>query len=47
MITVRALSTDGSSSTRDFTIAVNDLDEFDITPISDSDVDTDEVDEDA
>ncbi len=37
-ITVRATSTDGSSQTRVFTIAIDDVDEFDVGPISDSDV---------
>jgi len=37
-ITVRATSTDGSFSTRTFTIGVNDVDEFDIGPINDTDV---------
>ncbi len=42
-ITVRATSTDGSSSTRSFAIAVNDLDEFDIGPITDVDASADTV----
>ena len=46
-ITVRATSDDGSFSTKDFTIAVNDLDEFDVTVISDSDGGSDTVNENA
>ncbi len=46
-ITVRATSDDGSTTTQTYTIAINDLDEFDITPISDSDVAADTVDENA
>ena len=46
-ITVRATSTDASFTTRTFSIAVNDLDEFDITPISDVDAATDSVAENA
>ncbi len=37
-ITVRATSTDGSFQTRVFTIAIDDADEFDVGPISDSDL---------
>ena len=37
-ITVRATSTDGSFQTRIFTIAIDDVDEFDVGPISDSDL---------
>ena len=37
-ITVRATSTDGSFQTRVFTIAIDDVDEFDVGAISDSDV---------
>ncbi|MGN6135409.1 MAG: cadherin domain-containing protein, partial [Aureliella sp.] len=36
-ITVRATSADGSFSTRVFSIAVNDINEFDVSPISDAD----------
>ena len=36
-ITVRATSTDGSFQTRIFTIAIDDVDEFDVGPVSDSD----------
>ena len=36
-ITVRATSADGSFSTQDFTVAVNDVDEFDVGPVSDTD----------
>ena len=36
-ITVRAASADGSSSTQTFTIAVNDLDEFDVGAVVDTD----------
>ncbi len=46
-ITIRATSNDGSTITQSYTIAINDLDEFDITPISDSDVAADAVDENA
>ena len=46
-ITVRATSDDGSTTTQSYTIAINDLDEFDITPISDSDPTADAVDENA
>ena len=46
-ITVRATSDDASFSTKDFTIAINDLDEFDISAISDADATLDNVDENA
>ena len=46
-ITVRATSDDGSTVTQSYTITIRDLDEFDITPISDSDVAADAVDENA
>ncbi len=46
-ITIRATSDDGSTTTRSYTIAINDVDEFDITPISDSDATADAVDENA
>jgi len=46
-ITVRATSDDGSTTTQGFVIAINDLDEFDITAISDSDATLDAVDENA
>ncbi len=46
-ITVRATSDDGSTTTQSYTIAINDLDEFDITPITDSDATVDTVDENA
>ena len=36
-ITVRATSSDTSFSTQSFTIAINDLDEFDVGSVSDSD----------
>ena len=42
---MRATSDDGSFSTKDFTIAINDLDEFDISTISNSDATLDKVDE--
>ncbi len=35
-ITVRATSADGSIATQSYTITVNDVDEFDVTPISDT-----------
>ncbi|MDA1016599.1 MAG: cadherin domain-containing protein [Planctomycetota bacterium] len=44
-ITVRATSTDISFSTRSFTIAVNDIDEFDVTPPLDTDAAPNSVDE--
>lgn len=47
LITVRATSADGSFSTSDFTIAVNDVDEFDITPVSDVDPSANSVSENA
>jgi hypothetical protein len=46
-ITVRAISADGSFSTRIFTISLNDVDEFDVGPISDVDASADAVDENA
>ncbi len=46
-ITVRATSTDTTSTTRTFTITLGDVDEFDITPISDADPAADAVDENA
>ena len=46
-ITVRATSQDFSTTTRSFVIAINDTDEFDITPISDTDAATDAVPENA
>ncbi len=36
-ITVRATSADGSTATQSYTITINDLDEFDVTPVSDTD----------
>ena len=36
-LTVRATSTDGSFTTRTFVVAVNDVDEFDVGPVSDVD----------
>ncbi len=47
LITVRATSADGSFSTSDFTIAVSDVDEFDITPVSDVDPSANNVSENA
>ena len=44
-ITVRATSSDGSFSTQVFTIAVTDVSEFDIGPVSDSDAAVNAVDE--
>ncbi len=35
-ITVRATSADGSIATQSYTITVNDVDEFDVTPVSDT-----------
>ncbi|MGN6547614.1 MAG: cadherin domain-containing protein, partial [Aureliella sp.] len=46
-ITIRATSSDGSSSTRNFTISLSDVDEFDVSPISDASGTTDAVDENA
>jgi parallel beta-helix repeat protein len=46
-ITVRASSTDGSTSTRSFTINVNDVDEFNVGPITDSNGGANAVDENA
>ncbi len=44
-ITVRADSTDGSFATRTFTIAINDVDEFDVGAVTDVDVAANAVDE--
>ncbi|AMV32103.1 Cadherin domain protein [Pirellula sp. SH-Sr6A] len=44
-ITVQATSSDGSSATQSFHIAINDLDEFDVSSPTDIDVSTDAVDE--
>ena len=46
-ITVRATSTDTSSTTRTFTIAVGDVDEFDTGAVTDSDAGANTVAEDA
>ncbi|WP_164104396.1 cadherin repeat domain-containing protein, partial [Candidatus Laterigemmans baculatus] len=46
-VTVRATSTDGSSTTQSFTINVNDVDEFDATPVVDTNAAANEIDEDA
>ncbi len=46
-ITVRATSADGSFSQQSYTIALNDVDEFDVTAISDTDAAADTVAEDA
>ncbi|WP_305984592.1 VCBS domain-containing protein [Roseibium sp.] len=46
-IVVTANSTDGSSSQETFTIDVTDFDEFDITPVSDTDIATNSVAENA
>ena len=46
-ITVRAASSDGSSNTQVITINVNDVDEFDVGAISDSDAAANAVDENA
>ncbi len=46
-IGVTATSQDGSSSTQSFAIAVTDVDEFDITPLSDSDAAANAVNENA
>ncbi len=44
-ITVEATSSDGSSATQTFNIAINDLDEFDVSTPTDVDAGTNEVDE--
>ncbi|MDA0588927.1 MAG: cadherin domain-containing protein, partial [Planctomycetota bacterium] len=44
-ITVRATSTDGSTTARDFTISIVDVDEFDTTRVTDVDATADGVDE--
>ncbi len=44
-ITVRATSTDGSFTTRTFTITIGDLDEFNVTTPTDNDATANEVDE--
>jgi len=46
-ITVRATSADGSSSTETFTITVNDVDEFDVGAVTDSNATANSVDENA
>ena len=46
-ITVRATSTDTSTTTRVFTITIGDVDEFDVGAISDADATADAVDENA
>ncbi len=46
-ITVRATSSDGSSNTQVMTINLNDVDEFDVGPITDSDATANAVDENA
>ncbi|WP_197453474.1 ELWxxDGT repeat protein [Caulifigura coniformis] len=46
-ITVRATSQDSSTTTKDFTIVINDVDEFDVTPIVDTNLGVDAVDENA
>ncbi|MFO0868132.1 MAG: cadherin domain-containing protein [Pirellulales bacterium] len=46
-IVVRATSADGSTTTRAFTITVNDVDEFDVVPISDANAAIDNVTENA
>ena len=47
VISVLASSTDGSESTADFTITIEDVDEYDISSIADTDSTSDEVSEDA
>ena len=44
-IVVRATSTDGSTVTQGYVITVNDVDEFDVTPITDTDATADVVSE--
>ena len=46
-ITVRATSSDGSESTQTFTVNVNDVDEFDVGPVTDIDASANEISEDA
>ncbi len=46
-ITVRATSTDASSTTQDFVIGINDVDEFDVGTITDSNATANAVDENA
>ena len=46
-ITVRATSTDGSTTARDFTISIVDVDEFDTSPVNDVDATADGLDENA
>ncbi len=46
-ITVRAISADGSTVTRGFTISVNDVNEFSISAVSDTDATVNAVDENA
>ncbi len=46
-ITVRATSADGSFSQQSYTIALNDVDEFDVSAISDTDAAANAVDENA
>ena len=46
-ITVRATSSDGSSTTQTFNITINDVDEFDVTTIVDSDPSSQNVNENA
>ncbi len=46
-VTVRATSSDTSSSTQSFTISIGDVDEFDVTSVSDSDATSNRVAEDA
>ena len=46
-ITVQAASSDGSVASQSFNITINDLDEFDVGPITDSDVAADTVAENA
>ncbi len=46
-ITVRATSADGSTATQSYTITINDVDEFDVTPISDTNAAANAVNENA
>ncbi len=46
-ITVQATSSDGSTASQTFSIAINDVDEFDVTPISDTNAATNSVAENA
>ncbi|MEW4459349.1 cadherin domain-containing protein [Roseibium algicola] len=46
-VTVTATSSDGSTSTETFTVAVSDVDEFDVSSVSDADISANTISEDA